>query len=174
MRKTFFKRLLAFVLLLVALCTVTGLGWPKAAEAKKVKVEVEVDDDEPTPKKKAASANFSVKLKNQAGKKIYVALLYYDGSAKNWRCRGWWGVDPQKEQNLKLNHVGTKPIYYYVECNGKRYLKSGTPNGVNWNVTKDKFSYLQGSNPKLKNPYKAHFIRSKATSLGSSWSLTIN
>ena len=182
MRKAFLKRSLAFVLLLAALCTVTGLGWPKAAEAKKVKVEVEIDDDEPTPKKKAApkaaSENFPIKLKNQSGKKIFVALLYYDGNAKNWRCRGWWSVEPKKERNLKLSHVGTKPIYYYVERSGqggKPYLRTGTTNGVNWNVTTDAFSYLQGAklNPN-KKPYKAHFIRSKATSLGSSWSLTIN
>jgi uncharacterized membrane protein len=173
MRKAFFKRSLAFLLLLAALCAVTGLGWPTAAEARKVKVEVEVDDDEPTPKKKAAPETFPITLRNQSANKVFVALIYYDGNAKNWRCRGWWGVEPKKERYFKLSHVDGKPIYYYVERSGKPYYRSGTPNGVNWNVTKDAFSYLQGSKVKLKKPYKAHFIRTKATTEDGWWSLTI-
>lgn len=176
MRKAFFKRSLAFLLLLAALCAVTGLGWPTAAEARKVKVEVEVDDDEPTPKKKAAPKaapeTFPITLRNQSANKVYVALIYYDGNAKNWRCRGWWGVEPKKERYFKLSHVDGKPIYFYMERNGKRYSRSGTPKGVNWTVTKDAFSYLQGKTPKLKKPYKAHFVRSDATADGW-WRLTI-
>ena len=179
MRKAFFKRSLAFLLLLAALCAVTGLGWPTAAEARKVKVEVEVDDDEPTPKKKAAPKaapeTFPITLRNQSANKVFVALIYYDGNAKNWRCRGWWGVEPKKETYFKLSHVDGKPIYYYAERSGrggKPYFRTGTPKGVNWNVTSKAFSYLQGSKTKLNKPYKVHFIRSDATADGW-WRLTI-
>lgn len=170
MKKNFFKRSFAFVLLLSALCTVTGLGWPTAAEAKKIKVEVEVDDDDNSnnaQKKKsapaAAPATFPVTFNNKSGNKVSVSLLYYDKNAKNWRCRGWWIVEPQKKRSIKLPHAEGKPIYYYAELysTGKVISPSGTSKGVNRNITKKAFSYLDGTKPKLNKPYKAHFVRSE-------------
>ena len=165
MRKTLLKRPFAFVLLAaVALCVTRGLILPQAAEAKKIKVEVEVDDDDSKggkPAKKTAPATFPVTFLNKSGSKASVALLYYDVNAKDWRCQGWWNVNANSKRSIKLPHVAGKYIYYYVEKGGRVVSKTGTPNGLNWVITKQAFSYLycKGKVPKLDKPYKAHFVR---------------
>ncbi len=172
-------RTTAWLLILAgALCAAAGLGLPTAAEAAKVKVEVEVDTGggvgKPAkPKKKAAPETFPVTLANKTGEKMFVAILYYDGNEKNWRCRGWWGVEPQKERAFKLSHVPGKGIYYYVERKGQRYSPSGTSKGVDWDVSKQAFSYLRGGKKKLDKPYRAHFVHG-GTGHDGWWKLTIN
>ena len=130
----------------------------------------------PQQQKKPAAETFPVTLKNELDQKVFVALTYYDGNAKDWRCRGWWGVEPHKEMNFKLSHVPGKYIYFYVEGNdGKPLTKSETANGLDWYVTNKKFSYLNGQweNTKLDKPYKGHFVRGSTGDDGW-WRLTLN
>ncbi|NLL37150.1 MAG: DUF1036 domain-containing protein [Fretibacterium sp.] len=163
-------------------CAMAGMGTP-AAEAVKVKVEVDVDVDtesgtaKPKKPKKPAPENYPVTLRNRTGSKLYVALVYYDGNAKDWRCRGWWGVEPGKERSFKLNHVRGRDIYAYIEYAGKGnrpFTRTGTANGVNRHVTSDAFSYLDrdAKKAKLKKPYKVHFEHCE-TGDDNWWSLTM-
>ena len=146
-----------------------------SALAVKVKVEVEVGEDSSAKpsKKPVAKETFPVTLRNKTGYKMFVALLYYDGNSKNWRSRGWWGVEPGKERSFKLSHVPGKSIYYYVERGGNAFSPSGTEKGVNRNVTKDCFSYLDGQKVKLNNSYRAHFEHG-GTGHDGWWALTVN
>ncbi len=167
------KRILGAFVLAFAL-GVCAFGMFHPAEAVKVKVEVDVDEDTPsTPSKKTPMETFPVTLNNRTGDRVFVSLLYFDGNAKKWRCRGWWGVDAHKERSFKLSHVPGKNIYYYVQRNGRRFSPTGTSGGVNWDITKQKFSYYQGAKVTLDKPFTAHFVRGGTGSDGW-WRLNIN
>ena len=122
---------------------------------------------------KAAQETFPVTLENTRDHKVYVAILYHDGNAKDWRCRGWWAVEPHKEVYFKLSHVPGKAIYFYVEDHeGRTLSRSGTDKGVNRSITKQKFSFLDGKKRDLDKPYKVHFMHG-GTGHDGWWKLTI-
>lgn len=78
-----------------------------------------------------------VNVNNQIGKKLAVAVVYFDENVGEWLCQGWWTVQPNSFKSISFPRHNKSNIYVHMH-NASRSWGSGRA----WTVTSNAFKYV--------------------------------
>lgn len=109
----------------------------------------------------ARALAFTVSANNQYPHKMWIAAVEWNDSAGNWRCHGWWGVDPYSSREINFNDsTERKYVYLYAYTSEASFSGEGYPKSISRIVNGDKFEYYDGQVcPDGKNRRKVYFAQ---------------
>jgi uncharacterized protein YkwD len=86
---------------------------------------------------------FELRVRNDFDEDMYVALVYFDDDAQNWRTRGWYVAESHGERKITLKSSKATAYIYAQLVGADTAWGSGD---VTRTVISEAFSYLDGQN----------------------------
>ena len=103
---------------------------------------------------------FKMNVNNTYPHNLYVALLDWNDSVGDWRCHGWFTVEPYSNRvlNIPSSTEGTN-VYVYAHTSEASFGGDGYASAIPRMVVNEAFDYYNPNyTPRGKNPRSVLFV----------------
>lgn len=106
---------------------------------------------------------YTLKANNPYSENLYIALIDYDDDYGDWRCHGWWTVQPESSKTINItSSTAENHIYIYAHTDNASWGGEGYASSIKRTVIGNAFSYHDGEScPPGRNGRQVYFMKNE-------------